>query len=61
MGLGVGYGLLDNVADAYRYLMNKFGRMIASFSLGSAAVPTLHGLSPAFCMFSACSRQAMKV
>ena len=24
LGLGVGYGLLDNVADAYRYLMNNF-------------------------------------
>jgi len=24
LGLGLGYGLLDNVADAYRYLMNKY-------------------------------------
>jgi uncharacterized protein (DUF2235 family) len=33
-GLGFGSGLLDNVADAYRYLMNKFEKDDCIFLFG---------------------------
>jgi len=38
-GLGFGSGLLDNCADAYRYLINRYEQGDRIFFSGSAAVP----------------------